>query len=172
MTNKEFFIHTYNYEIPAFLACIKAVPDSASSYTPHPKSRTARQIIEHIIGHPLDMIEAISFSRVNHHYAVDFTGTGYAANLFKSDSDKLIKMLSGVSEDAWDNRDTRFFVYGNEIEHMRMPLGNLCWALLLDMIHHRGQLSTYYRPMGTINPSIYGPTREMTDKMMEEMQLK
>jgi uncharacterized damage-inducible protein DinB len=30
--------------------------------------------------------------------------------------------------------------------------------LMLDAIHHRGQLSTYLRPMGGKVPSIYGPS--------------
>jgi len=32
------------------------------------------------------------------------------------------------------------------------------WGFLLDAIHHRGQLSTYLRPMGSTVPAIYGPS--------------
>ena len=34
------------------------------------------------------------------------------------------------------------------------------WGFLLDIIHHRGQLSTYLRPMGSTVPSIYGPSAD------------
>ena len=32
------------------------------------------------------------------------------------------------------------------------------FGFLLDIIHHRGQLSTYLRPMGAKVPGIYGPS--------------
>ena len=31
------------------------------------------------------------------------------------------------------------------------------WGFLLDIIHHRGQISTYLRPMGAAVPQICGP---------------
>ena len=40
------------------------------------------------------------------------------------------------------------------------------WMMMFDIIHHRGQLSTYYRQMGVRNPSIYGPTAEDIEPMM------
>jgi uncharacterized damage-inducible protein DinB len=32
------------------------------------------------------------------------------------------------------------------------------WLMLMDSIHHRGQLSVYIRPAGGKVPSIYGPS--------------
>ena len=37
---------------------------------------------------------------------------------------------------------------------------DLCWGYLFDMVHHRGQLSAYLRPMGGKVPSIYGPSAD------------
>ena len=34
------------------------------------------------------------------------------------------------------------------------------WGVLFDLIHHRGQLSTYLRPMGSTVPAIYGPSAD------------
>ena len=34
------------------------------------------------------------------------------------------------------------------------------WTFLLDVIHHRGQLSTYLRAMGSTVPQIYGPSAD------------
>ena len=34
------------------------------------------------------------------------------------------------------------------------------WTFLLDIIHHRGQLSTYLRAMGSTVPQIYGPSAD------------
>ena len=41
---------------------------------------------------------------------------------------------------------------------MEMPIGEFLWFILFDAIHHRGQLSTYIRPMGGQVPAIYGPS--------------
>ena len=39
-----------------------------------------------------------------------------------------------------------------------MPISGFLWMFFFDAIHHRGQLSTYIRPMGGKVPSIYGPS--------------
>jgi uncharacterized damage-inducible protein DinB len=39
-------------------------------------------------------------------------------------------------------------------------LGDMLFGILFDAIHHRGQLSTYLRPMGAKVPSIYGPSAD------------
>jgi uncharacterized damage-inducible protein DinB len=38
------------------------------------------------------------------------------------------------------------------------PLGDILRGFLYDAVHHRGQLTTYLRPMGGKVPSIYGPS--------------
>jgi uncharacterized damage-inducible protein DinB len=43
---------------------------------------------------------------------------------------------------------------------MEGPRMQLAWGLFLDSVHHRGQLSTYLRPMGSKVPSIYGPSAD------------
>ncbi len=37
----------------------------------------------------------------------------------------------------------------------RMP-----WSFLFDIVHHRGQITTYLRPMGSAVPQIYGPSAD------------
>ena len=39
-------------------------------------------------------------------------------------------------------------------------VGAFVWGFLFDLIHHRGQLTTYLRPMGGKVPSIYGPSAD------------
>jgi uncharacterized damage-inducible protein DinB len=49
-------------------------------------------------------------------------------------------------------------LYVGDTLFMEKPLGEFLWYLFFDAIHHRGQLSTYIRPMGGKVPSIYGPS--------------
>ena len=37
---------------------------------------------------------------------------------------------------------------------------SIAWGFLFDIIHHRGQLTTYLRPMGSTVPQVYGPTAD------------
>ena len=51
-----------------------------------------------------------------------------------------------------------FMMDGKEV--MREHGYNMAWGFLLDQIHHRGQLSTYLRPMGAKVPAIYGASAD------------
>lgn len=42
----------------------------------------------------------------------------------------------------------------------QVPLMQVMWLMLLDSIHHRGQLSVYLRMVGGKVPSIYGPSHD------------
>ncbi len=41
-----------------------------------------------------------------------------------------------------------------------VPVGEIIWFMLLDSVHHRGQLSIYLRAMNAKVPSIYGPSAD------------
>ena len=43
---------------------------------------------------------------------------------------------------------------------LKDTIGGVLWIALFDAVHHRGQLSTYIRPMGGKVPSIYGPSAD------------
>jgi uncharacterized damage-inducible protein DinB len=53
----------------------------------------------------------------------------------------------------------------------RMPVRDILWgAILMHLIHHRGQLSLMCRMAGGTPPGIYGPNREEMAAMRERMQ--
>ncbi len=53
----------------------------------------------------------------------------------------------------------------------RMPIRDILWgAILMHLIHHRGQLSLLCRLAGGTSPGIYGPNREEMAAMQERMQ--
>ena len=51
-----------------------------------------------------------------------------------------------------------FFVGPKRTSHI--PVAELIWFMLLDSIHHRGQLSVFLRAMHAKVPSIYGPSAD------------
>jgi uncharacterized damage-inducible protein DinB len=53
----------------------------------------------------------------------------------------------------------------------RMPICDILWgAILMHLVHHRGQLSLMCRMAGGTPPGIYGPNREEMAAMQEKMQ--
>jgi uncharacterized damage-inducible protein DinB len=38
------------------------------------------------------------------------------------------------------------------------PASPMAWSFLFDIVHHRGQITTYLRPMGSTVPQVYGPS--------------
>jgi len=165
MNTKEYLINLWEQELPATVDCLKAVPDNKSGYTPDPKTRTAKEIAEHIIGHPLDLFDAAETGELHHRFAVPVSNMNEAAEMFEKNSKRLFEKLKSVNDEQWYKK-IKFIVWGNEYPDLSIPLRDITWRMFRDIIHHRGQLSTYYRPMGIRNPVIYGLTKELMDEMM------
>ena len=70
---------------------------------------------------------------------------------------KLIDRLESIDEADWTSPAKFLF---EEHVVMEAPRVQMAWMMLLDSIHHRGQLSTYLRPMGSKVPAIYGPSAD------------
>ena len=71
--------------------------------------------------------------------------------------DGLTRRLRAIDAAQWE-MSMPFLFNGQEV--MKEIGYDMAWGFLLDQIHHRGQLSTYLRPMGAKVPSIYGPSAD------------
>ena len=65
--------------------------------------------------------------------------------------------LVGAPESRLAER-VQFFVGPKQTGNI--PIAELIWFMLLDAVHHRGQLSVYLRLMEAKVPSIYGPSAD------------
>ena len=158
MTNREFFIQRYTYEHPIFVKICKAVPPDQLEWRPHQKSRSAKELLGHLIGHEHDLIELSNDGVINHRNQVPFTNLAQAVELYSEAHRTLAEKLSTLDEKTWDEKPAKFLADGHLIAEM--PYSGLMWMLFFDSIHHRGQLSSYLRPMGGTVPSIYGPSAD------------
>lgn len=159
MTSREFFVETLKDELPRFERVLKALPESRLDYRPHEKSRTARELL----GVFAD--ESQMFLTILEKGDVDMTGftpgryatAGDVAAVVTRSFNSAHQAGAAASEEDW-KRPARFLMDGKvEWETTR---GKMAWGLLLDLIHHRGQLSVYIRPMGGQVPPIYGPSAD------------
>ncbi len=66
------------------------------------------------------------------------------------DKQSVVKRLGALPAERWNGK---LDFFGSE-----RPAPPLAWSFLFDIVHHRGQITTYLRPMGSTVPQIYGPS--------------
>lgn len=144
-------------ERPRFERVLKAVPSDKPDYRPDEKSRTAFELVK------VFAVDAGTFAPFLKTGVIDFAQVKpLSANSmdevmtsFFKDLHETAGLVSSMSEDDWASV-AKMMV--GEKEEWKTTKGKMAWGLLLDLIHHRGQLSVYLRPMGGKVPSIYGPS--------------
>jgi uncharacterized damage-inducible protein DinB len=154
MTHREFHLQCRKNEFAAFKKVLAALPKDKLDYTPHERSQNAGRIIQTLVAESkacLDLIETgeLTFAGhgAMHPHAI--------AQEFEEEYDKLIQRVEKMSDADWE-KSGQFLMNGHVV--MQQPVGQFLWMFFFDAIHHRGQLSTYIRPMGGKVPSIYGPS--------------
>ena len=71
----------------------------------------------------------------------------------------VLCMAMAIGAVATAHHGTSLYDMDQEIV-LKDTIGGVLWIALFDAVHHRGQLSTYIRPMGGTVPSIYGPSAD------------
>ena len=156
MTLREFLLHRWITERPAFQRVLYALPLAQFAYSPHERSPSA-------CANRLDIGAGSQSLQRTHRRGAKQLGTRSPppvdsvaiVSTFERHTADLGERIGRLDETAWQT-NARFLVQGNLA--WEAPLGDLLWHMFFDSIHHRGQLSTYIRPMGGKVPSIYGPS--------------
>ncbi len=163
MTEKEFFIETVKSEVPAFERVLKAmekIPSAKHSYRHDPKSRTAFELASQTMGAESGMIPVfLSTGKLDFMAqpkpkwkTIKAVRTAFTKNMSEA-----LKMAEKMDQKQWNAKCGMYM--GDKLE-WETTKGKMAWSFLLDLIHHRGQLSTHLRPMGGKVPSIYGPSAD------------
>ena len=155
-TSREYYQECLDAEKPKFIRVIKAVPADQASYSPHPRSTAAGDLVWLLATELHDACELIDRGEVSYVQrptpAVSESIAAYERNV-----EALQKRVTTLDDAKWD-RKARFLVNGQVA--WETSLGDMLFGFLFDAIHHRGQLSSYLRPMGAKVPSIYGPSAD------------
>jgi uncharacterized damage-inducible protein DinB len=155
---KDMILHTWDQEYQTTLRLLKAYPEDKLDLKPHEKLRTAKELAWTIVNNEPWMINGI--------LAGNFEGgempmppktmRDIISNYEKVHKEMVDKVRNMNDHDL--NRDIKFFIGPNKIGDVK--IGNLLSMMVLDQVHHRGQLSVYMRIAGAKMPSIYGPTAD------------
>ena len=154
MSNIIFFRSMLESELKATSEIISALPFENIHYRPHERSRSAYEIAEHIIAHAFDFQVILNNLICDECLVMPFTNPQNGSEKLEQYWKDTISMLNGYDEDRWNNEMVELQINGNPL--LSLPRANMMWFFLFDIIHHRGQLSTYIRPMGGKNPAVYG----------------
>lgn len=157
MNTRDYFVQCFKGEKPKFIKVLKAIPGDKASYTPHPRSMTAADIAALLAGELHDACEIFDKGELN--FAPPKTPANVAESVaaYERNADALEARVAKADDAMWE-RNSKFLMDGKVA--WEAPLGDMLWGFLFDAIHHRGQLSTYLRPMGAKVPSIYGPSAD------------
>lgn len=156
MNAKEFFLKYWEKEAAATRKVIERIPEN-SSYRPDPKSRTAREIAWLIVREETVLGDGLEKGQLEW-AEVPVPGTmKEVLSTYDREHKNASKKLHALDGARWEAR-VPFMMGGQAV--MNETAYDNAWGFLLDMIHHRGQLSTYLRAMGSTVPQIYGPSAD------------
>ena len=155
MSSREFLVARRAAELPAFKKVLDALPSDGWDYTPHERSPSAQQIAWTLALETKACSVVVDEGRVEWKHVDPPDDVEAIKGTFEEGYRELDERLTKLDDEAWQ-KNVQLIVGGDVA--MESSLGDFLWFLFFDAIHHRGQLSTYIRPMGGKVPAIYGPS--------------
>ena len=134
--------------------CGKAVPEDHIDYRPHPRSSSAGDLLWLLATEMHDACELIKKGEINFE-PKPCPGVAESVAAYEQHAAALEGLVDTVDDAKWESKAS-LKMGGKTI--WETTLGEMLFGFHFDAIHHRGQLSTYLRPMGAKVPSIYGPS--------------
>jgi uncharacterized damage-inducible protein DinB len=155
ISSREQYLKRFDMEQPTFGRVLRALPEDQLSYKPHEKSKAAGDLAWQLAEE--QRILAGMFESGDLVFVVNPCPATFEdiVTAYESHSVKLRKAVESSDDAKWDS--TARFMFGDKVGGTS-TVGDYLWGFLFDMVHHRGQLSAYIRPMGGKVPSIYGPS--------------
>jgi uncharacterized damage-inducible protein DinB len=156
MDEKTFFLKSWEKEAPATRKVLSRIPEG-STYKPDPKSRTAREIAWLIVREEIVLGEGLEKGTLEWVDVAAPATMREVLEVYDREHEAATARFRALQEAKWQQR-VPFMFQGQAV--MNETGFDNAWGFLLDIIHHRGQLSTYLRPMGSTVPAIYGPSAD------------
>jgi uncharacterized damage-inducible protein DinB len=156
-TVADFLIADFEHEMQTTLRVFEAVPANHLDYHPDPKSKDALGLIRHITLEDEWLLNSIADGQFTPPPdQSDACGIMNPADAIARYKQKVPAALGRVRAMSGEKLAGVIDLLGM----IQMPGINFLAMTVKHSVHHRGQLSTYLRPMGGKNPSIYGPTAD------------
>jgi uncharacterized damage-inducible protein DinB len=157
MSVREYFIKQWEKEQPAFGTVLRALPADQLSYKPHERNSCAGDIAWQLAEEQRLLSDMVDKGEIRWEPKPRPEALDDIVAAWDRATAELRTRLASIDDAKW-NESSSFIMDGN-VAFTATNEDNF-WGFLADMIHHRGQLSAYIRPMGGKVPSIYGPSAD------------
>ena len=157
MSTREFFAQRLAAEIPAFNKVIRALPGDRLDYKPHEKNTAAGALAWQLAIEMSQLPELFKTGEIHWGSMKTPATIEEIASSIERCGEEAVAAANAVDEERW-NAPAKF--YFKDQLAWEETVSGMAWGYLFDMIHHRGQLTAYLRPMGGKVPSCYGPTAD------------
>jgi uncharacterized damage-inducible protein DinB len=158
MSAKQHFAETFHRENATTRRVLRALPHDKSEFRPAPNANTAREIAS-IFARGQGRIAAALTNQWEWPPKFPPPPATYAEVLAAFDA-TTATVKDALAKTPESRLDEKVMFFTGPRQFGEIPVRDLIWFMLLDSIHHRGQLSTYLRVAGEKVPSIYGPTAD------------
>jgi uncharacterized damage-inducible protein DinB len=157
MNEKEMYLQTWEREFQTTLKILKAYPQEKLDLRPAEKSRSAKDLLWTFV-----MEEKVIDGVVKGQ--IDFTNMPKPPAMkqeiistYEATHKEMVTKVKNLSEQEL-NTAIPFMVAPKQMGQVKRS--DILWMMLMDSVHHRGQLSVYLRVAGAKVPSIYGPSAD------------
>ena len=151
MDEKSLFTQFWTSESKTTRNVLARIPE-ASDYRPDPKSRTAQEIAWQIVCEEKMIIDGLESGKIEWAPAPMPASMKQVVEAYERQSAGMAQRWTALPAARWGG--TLDF-FGKQ-----RPASPMAWSFLFDIVHHRGQITTYLRPMGSTVPQIYGPSAD------------
>jgi uncharacterized damage-inducible protein DinB len=156
-TVADFLIPDFENEMQSTLRIIQAVPNGHLDYRPDSKSKTGLGLVRHIVLEDEWLLNCVA----NGAFTTppddsDACGIMNPADAVARYKEKVPTALNRVRAMSGEKLANVIDLFGM----IQAPAVNFLAMAIKHSVHHRGQLSTYLRPMGGKVPGIYGPSAD------------
>lgn len=151
MNEQSLFTTFWTKESKTTRNVLARIPEQ-SAYRPDPKSRTAHEIAWQIVCEERMIIDALESGKAEWAPPPKPATMKEVLEAYEEQSAGMPQRWKELPPERWDG--TLEFFGG------RRPASPMAWSFLFDIVHHRGQITTYLRPMGSTVPQIYGPSAD------------
>ncbi len=156
-TVADFLIADFANEMQTTLRVIEAVPSGHLDYRPYSKSKTALGLVRHITLEDEWILNCIANGEFTQPPDdSDACGIMNPADAVTRYKEKIPAALDRVRAIPGEKLTNVIDLLGM----IQLPAINFLAMAAKHSVHHRGQLSTYMRPMGGKVPGIYGPSAD------------
>lgn len=157
MNEKEMFLQAWEREFQTTLKVLKGYPKEKLDLKPAEKSRTAKDLLWTFVVEE-KVIDGVMKGQVDFMNLPKPPATlGEIVSAYEATHREIGQKLKAITEQEL-NTAIPFMVAPKQMGKVRR--GDILWMMLMDSVHHRGQLSVYLRVAGAKVPSIYGPSAD------------